>query len=419
MRESQTTISAMATTVTAGTKTFSGAMFLRHRIVLATLASTTIRIKDIRSDDASSPGLAPSEISFIRLIDKITSGAVIQINDTGTTLLYKPGTLIGGDRISHDCHTSRGISYYLEPLIMLAPFCKQAIFITLRGSTHSETDACGDNIAQVTIPLLRRLTTSASLAPAVEVRRRALATDTNGENSGKNGEMTFRCDVLTSKIPAVDLIDAGVIKRVRGIAFGNRVSPGHISRLVDNVRGVFNRFSPDVYVHTDHGNNRECGTGFGISLVAESTEGALLGGDWSCSRPGVSVESVAHAASSMILEEIENGGCIDSNNLCLALLFCALSDSDLSRIRVGKLTEAAVWFLRDLETLFGVRFHMRVLGGAVPEGKDDESVPSDESDESDGGADGATKAGYDVGKRYGIVMSCIGIGLTNRARQRF
>lgn len=406
----------MVATTSTGTKTFSGAAFFRHRIVLATLASTTIRIKDIRSDDATSPGLSPSEVSFIRLIDKITSGAVIQINDTGTTLFYKPGTLIGGDRLIHDCHTSRGISYYLEPLIMVAPFCKYAMSITLRGSTHAEPDVCGDNIAQVTIPLIRRLTTSASLSPAVEVRRRALASVVNGEPAGKNGEMTFRCDVLTGKIPAVDLIDAGVIKRVRGVAFGNRVSPGHISRLVDSVRGIFNRFSPDVYVHTDHGNNRDCGTGFGISLVAESTEGSLLGGDWSCARPDVGVENVANAASSLLLEEIENGGCVDSNNLCTALLFCALSDGDLSRIRIGKLTEAAIWFLRDLETFFGVRFHMRVLGGSVPEEKDGQPVQSDESDPDE---DDSAGADDDVGKRYGIVMSCIGIGLVNRARQRF
>lgn len=402
-----------------GTKTFTGAIFLRHRLVLATLASTTIRVKDIHVDDSASPGLSPSEISFIRLIDKITSGAIIQINDTGTTLFYKPGVLIGGDRLSHDCHPSRCISYYLEPLLMLAPFCKYSISIIMRGPTHGESDVSGDNISQVSVPLLRRLTTSASLSPKVDVRRRAVRDHRKSSegDSGMGGEITFRCDVVTGKVPAVDLIDAGVIKRVRGVAFGNQVSPGHLSRLIDSVRGLFNRFSPDVYVHTDHSNNRDCGAGFGVSLIAESTEGTLLGGDWSCGRPEVNVEEVARAAGALLLEEIENGGCIDSNNVCLALLFCAVSDGGFSRIRVGKLSDCAISFLRDLETFFGVRFHIRVLGGSVSDETGNGNTVNNETDEDD--TDEDTETADDVGKRYGMVLSCVGTGLINRARQRF
>lgn len=408
-------------------KTFVGGAFLRYRLVLSTLSSTPLRMTKIRESNSEALGLSPSEISFIRLLDKITSGAMIQINETGTTLTYRPGLLIGGDRIVHECHPSRGIAYYLEPLLMLAPFCKYAINISLRGPTHGESDICVDTLAAVSIPLLRRLTTSASLAPNVEVKRRASQCSTKANGGGRGGLVTFRCDIATGKLHAINLIEGGVVKRVRGIAFGNRVSPGHIGRMVDVARGVLNRFSPDVYIHTDHSNNKECGVGFGLHLVCETTSGCLIGSDWSSSRSDVTPEIVSSAACSMLLEEIENGGCIDSNNVCLALLYSAVADSDLSRVRIGRLSHAAIAFLRDLDTFMGIRFNTRVLGGSVPDNSavndegDDESVDSsiddhdsDEEMQKEGSGDDRNK-----NQGYGIIMSCIGIGLTNIARQRF
>lgn len=39
----------------------------------------------------------------------------------GTTLRYKPGFIVGGE-VVHDCGKSRGIGYFLEPLILLGLF---------------------------------------------------------------------------------------------------------------------------------------------------------------------------------------------------------------------------------------------------------------------------------------------------------
>lgn len=408
----------------AKTKIFSGATHLRYRLVLSTLSATPVRITNIREHDSTSPGLSPSEISLIRLFDKITSGAVIQINETGTTLNYKPGLLICGDRLIHECHPSRSIAYYLEPLLMLAPFAKFAINITLRGPTHGEADICADTVAAVSVPLLRRLTVGTSLSPQVDVRRRAAQSHMSMNGGGRGGIVTFRCDILTAKIPAIDVSHPGVIKRVRGIAFGNRISPGHVSRMVESARAVLNRFSPDVYVHTDHNNTPDCGIGFGMHLVAESTEGCLLAADWSCSRKEPTPEMIAQAAVAMLLEEVEAGGCLDSNHTCLALLFCALSDSDLSRVTVGRLTDAAVCFLRDLEVFFGVRFNVRMLGSAIPKRiKDDEDEDNEDEDEEEeeSSDDDSDEENAKASKKhqYGVILSCIGVGLSNVARQRF
>jgi hypothetical protein len=74
------------------------------------------------------------EANFLRLLDKITNGSKFEINATGTALNFKPGVLIGGS-FEHECNNERGISYYLEPLLVLAPFAKRPMTIKLKGVT--------------------------------------------------------------------------------------------------------------------------------------------------------------------------------------------------------------------------------------------------------------------------------------------
>ena len=57
----------------------------------------------------------------------------------GTSVLYHPGLLVGG-ALEHDCSRLRSIGYFLEPLMMLAPFAKKPINITLRGITNGPLD---------------------------------------------------------------------------------------------------------------------------------------------------------------------------------------------------------------------------------------------------------------------------------------
>lgn len=82
-----------------------GCTHFRQRIVCATLSGRPIRIEEIRSDDEE-PGLTDFEANFLRLMDKLTNGSHIEINETGTKLKYSPGFIVGG-RIEHDCGNKR------------------------------------------------------------------------------------------------------------------------------------------------------------------------------------------------------------------------------------------------------------------------------------------------------------------------
>lgn len=61
---------------------FKGCQNFRQRLVCSTLSGRAIRIDDIRSDDQN-PGLRDFEASLLRLLEKLTNGCVVEINETG------------------------------------------------------------------------------------------------------------------------------------------------------------------------------------------------------------------------------------------------------------------------------------------------------------------------------------------------
>ena len=51
----------------------------------------------------------------------------------GTKLRYKPGVIVGGKDLEHDCGLQRGISYFVELLILLGLFGTSPMLIYLKG----------------------------------------------------------------------------------------------------------------------------------------------------------------------------------------------------------------------------------------------------------------------------------------------
>ena len=122
---------------------YEGTANFRTRLVLACLASRPVRITKIRPDDES-PGLAAFEASFIRLLDKLTNGTHVEINETGTSLFFRPGLIVGGS-VEHDCGgdgpSSRSAGWFLEGIAALGPFSKRPIFLSLTNCiTNDDMD---------------------------------------------------------------------------------------------------------------------------------------------------------------------------------------------------------------------------------------------------------------------------------------
>jgi RNA 3'-terminal phosphate cyclase-like protein len=235
---------------------FEGCTEFRYRIAASILSGKAIKISGIREKDEQ-PGLHDFEANFLRLIEALTDGTSIEINETGTILRFSPGLVLGGS-VSHDCGSARSIGWFLEPLLPLLVFAKESTNLSLTGVTNNSEDISIDIIRNVTIPLLRNFGVSAEL----RLKRR-------GAPPNGGGLVEFSCSIVRSLQP-VNIVDMGMIKRVRGVAYSSRISPTILTRVVDSARGVLNHLLPDVYIHTDHYKGSEGGhsPGYSVALVA-------------------------------------------------------------------------------------------------------------------------------------------------------
>ena len=317
-------------------------------MVSSLLSGKKLKISDIRVNDES-PGIQDFEACFLRLIDQLTDGTRIEINETGTVLRMVPGIIMGGVELMHDCGTSRSIGWFIEGILPLACFGKSALEIEFRGITHDAVDLTTDTISNVTLPLLRNFGIAGI---RIDVKTRGMPP--------KGGGIVFLEAPMVRELNPIHMVDMGLIKRVRGTALAARVSPTILSRVVDSARGVLNNYLPDVFIHTDHHRSSSGGhsAGYSLSLIAESTTGSLLSVERTAER-GEMPEDIGSEGAILLLDEIKKGGVVDTSHQVLMLQLMLLGPEDVCKIRFGELTDQTIHILRLLKEAFGVTFKIR------------------------------------------------------------
>ncbi|KAL7549785.1 hypothetical protein ACHAWF_015641 [Thalassiosira exigua] len=414
-----------------------GATQFRLRLAASILSSRPLLLRNIRSDDLDAPGLREHEASFLRLLDRLTNGTKIEINATGTQLRFKPGVLLGGE-VEHDCpagDNGRSVGWFLEGIFPLAAFGKEPLDLTLRGITDgtSDVDPSPDYLTASFVPTMVRLGIGGDdnmPPPSLKVTKRGAA-------PLGGGSAEFFCPIVKELRP-LELVDFGKVKRVRGTAVSCRIPPSSAARVAHAAKGVMHRLLPDVWIHTDvhsSGGRKRMGTGvggdasgcgpspgLGALLTATTTEGVCLSAECSMNRntdadadsshydPGrlsdrrkmELPEDLGKRAATSLLREIHGGGCVDSGCQSFALFMMCLTPEDVSRIRLGPLSQYTIASLRLYKEAFGVEFKLRAEGGGTGGDDDDED-------------------GFGSGQRQSrsqktVVCSCLGIGYRNMAR---
>jgi RNA 3'-terminal phosphate cyclase-like protein len=374
---------------------FTGSKYLVQRLVLATLTGRTIRISQIRSSSHTSPGLAPHEVSFLRLLDAITNGSEIEFSYTGTALAYKPGLITGsaagygaqGGVIRHElpAECTRGVSYFLVPLCLLAPFSKTKVDVLFTGpgviTSSTETgDISADTVRTAILPVYRHF----GIENNIELRiLRRSNSGKDGRGGGGEVQLVFGHQVRLPK--TLHLMNAGRVKKIRGVAYSTGVAGANNARLIEAARGVLNQFVPDTYIFSDVSSaplvpaptkenpaaKKKTGLGFGLSLVAETNTHVLYSADIA-SPPsgGEPPEDLGKKCAYQLLEAIEQGGCVSTIAAPTMLTLMAMGSEDVGRITMGKDvlgTEPVIQLARDLRT-FGMS------GWGMREGDEDGEV---------------------------------------------
>lgn len=334
---------------------------LAHRLILATLTGRAVHISQIRPSSHTVPGLAPHEVSFLRLLDAVTNGSSFEISYTGTSLLYRPGLITGsapgtgahGGVITHhveaDC--ARGVSYFLVPLCLLAPFSKAPFNIRFSGpgvvtSATAAGDMSVDSVRTAILPLYANFGISDHIELRI-LRRSNLGPD--GKGGGGEVQLVLGHQVRLPK--TVHLMNSGRVKKIRGVAYSTGVAASNNARMIEAARGVLNPMAGDTYIFSDvtsapyvpsHEKSDptakvKTGVGFGLSLVAESSTGSLYSADLA-SPPsgGVPPEELGCRCAYHLLETISAGGSVSLVAAPTVLTLMAMGAEDVGRVVLGR-----------------------------------------------------------------------------------
>lgn len=321
--------------------TLTGPAEFPTRLALATLCGKPVRIINIRSDDQN-PGLRDYEITFLRVLESITNGSVIEISYTGTSVIYKPGLVTGGTH-SFNCPLSRGVGYFIEPLLLLGAFGKKPLTVTFNGITSpvDELDVSVDAVRTVLFPALVKFGIERS---ELRIVRRGSA-----PKGGGQVVLTMPSQILQPK--TLHCTEQISVNKIRGFAYSTRVSPTAVNRLTDRAREVLKASAVDTYIYSDVARGEESGLspGFGVTLVAETKSGWPVAAQATATQGSVP-EDLGELAAKRLFYEISLRGCMGRMELPLAVILMTLGSEDLGRILVGpeQIDERLVQILKDI-----------------------------------------------------------------------
>ncbi|KAF2728916.1 18S rRNA biogenesis protein [Polyplosphaeria fusca] len=370
---------------------FTGHRHLTSRLVLSTLTGRPVRISQIRPNNVTRQGLQPHEVSFLRLLDAITNGSQIEFGMSGSTLVYRPGLITGSveglgasggiirHEISRECAT-RGISWWIVPLCILAPFSKGHVNVVFHGegcvtSATPAGDLSVDSVRTAILPLYKQFGVERDIE--LRVLKRSCSPGP-GKSAGGEVQLVFNHQVRLPK--TLHLLNGGRVKRIRGVAYAIGVGGSNNARMIETARGVLNKFVPDTYIFSDVSSapliptkekghptgKKKGGVGFGLSLVAESSTNCLYSAD-AASPPegGITPEDIGKHCAYQLLECIERGGCVEKSAVETVLCLMAMGSEDVGRLALGRDVigdEDVIQLGRDLREFGGAGWGMRDKG---------------------------------------------------------
>jgi len=323
-----------------------GGAVLRTALALGALSGRGVRITNIRAKRPN-PGLAHQHLHGVKILAELTDAEVYGAELRSQELLFKPKKTKGG-RYRVDIGTAGSTTLILQILMPAAAFADAPVDVEIRGGTNNPFAPPVEYLANVTLPILRRMGYRAEL----ELVRR-------GHYPHGGGLIHAKIEPV-EKLSPLRLTEPGRVARIRGISHCVKL-PEHVAiRQAHAAKKILLKagFSADIETEFyEPERDPHLGPGSGIVLWAETEGGALIGSS-SLGKRGKPAEKVGREAAEMLLRQLQTRCAVDRWLTDQLVPYLALADGE-SEITSAELTSHTLTNVALVEKILNVKFDIQ------------------------------------------------------------
>jgi RNA 3'-terminal phosphate cyclase-like protein len=332
---------------------FDGHLNLRERIILSIFSQKEIFIKNIREKKIKDT-IKKFELDLLSLVDKMTLKSIIQISESGSSIVFTPG-FCKESNFRHKILSFRSLSYFLEFIFYLILISNCCVEINLIGIRALNFDVSIENLLYVTLPLLRKINNQNI---RIKIFTNFLSFTTNTEivifSSNTNRKTKF------------NFLNVGQLKKFRLIfthSSNYNFVVNSINQLLLNFYKNCSKIDFRFYFLKIPNKNIHFQT---ISLFVESSLGFIFGKDFTSlnfqKKNFFFLRKKINELFSFLITEMDMKSCINGSNQTFLLLKMLVNGkSDQTSFSIGNLTYKTINFFRDVKKIFGIIFSIRFL----------------------------------------------------------
>ncbi len=316
-----------------------GGQILRSAIAFAAVLDKPVIVKNIRAK-RKNPGLRPQHLHGMLAVKQLTDAKVKGTHVGSSQIEFFPQSPRGG-KITVDIGTAGSITLVLQAIMVVAPFCEQAIVATLKGGTNVAWSPPIDYLQHVFLPRLHQM----GFLGQLHLKNR-------GYYPKGGGHVTASLTPITSLTPLI-LIKDEETPRISGISHCGSL-PSHVAERQANAAKqelVQAEHQLDA-IKIEHIKNT-LSPGSGISLWVTS-KNRLIGAD-ALGRRGLRAEKVGEQAALRIIQELNTNAPVDQNQADMLIPYLALAKGS-SSIFISNLSLHTMTNIHVVEQFLDIQF---------------------------------------------------------------
>ncbi|KAF7682937.1 RNA 3'-terminal phosphate cyclase-like protein [Astathelohania contejeani] len=283
--------------------------------------------------------------SFLGLIKLITANTSYHYSNG--ILDFMPGVITGGE-IKYLC-SNINMSSYIVPLLILAPFTRIPLQLTLTGITNGS----GLSIDVVRLVHLRILKMFNIENIELRINKRGFAPEGKGEIYLSVGNV--------NKLPAIECIPDQLVK-IRGIAISSHINSFAVKTIAEIVKEELSDLCSNIKIYSDVSNKNESGPSPGYQAVLFAEGKNTIYYSETIGSPNSTPKETAINAIKLLLKSIDKSRSFDHKIQYFVFSFMALTTTDPSKVVIKRLSSMDKNILESLNRFFNFSYSIERRG---------------------------------------------------------